>query len=111
MEKTRQGLQSIGRMLLAQAIELINPVTNNALPPNLTIDPPSQSFILKSRGHTVRVSASRNWGFSPIQLGVSRSYGRDGRSLLSQAHYTHPPQPTSSRRYAQRSLLDRNTKR
>ena len=47
MEKTRQGLQSIGRMLFAQATELINPATNNGLPPNLTIDPPSQSFILK----------------------------------------------------------------
>ena len=47
MEKTRQGLQSIGQMLFAQATELINPATNNGLPPNLTIDPPSQSFILK----------------------------------------------------------------
>ena len=47
MEKTRQGLQSIGRMLFAQATELINPPRTTACHQNLTIDPPSQSFILK----------------------------------------------------------------
>ena len=47
MEKTRQGIQTIGRMLFAQCTELINPATNNGLAPNLTIDPPSLSFIMK----------------------------------------------------------------
>ena len=47
MEKTRQGVHSLGRMLFTQCTEVINPDTNNGLPPNLTIDPPSQSFIMK----------------------------------------------------------------
>ena len=47
MEKMRQGIHSLGRMLFTQCTELINPATNNGLPPNLTIDPPSQSFIMK----------------------------------------------------------------
>ena len=47
MEKARQGLQSLGRMLFSQCTEMINPATSNGLPPNLTVDPPSQSFIMK----------------------------------------------------------------
>lgn len=47
MEKTRQGFQSLGRILFAQCTELINPATNNGLPPNLTADLPSESFIMK----------------------------------------------------------------
>jgi phenylalanine ammonia-lyase len=47
MEKTRQGIQSLGRMLFAQCTEIIDARTNNGLAPNLTIDPPSQSFIMK----------------------------------------------------------------
>lgn len=47
MEKTRQSLQTIGRMLFAQCAELINPATNRGLPPNLVAEEPSQSFIWK----------------------------------------------------------------
>ena len=47
MEKSRQSLQTIGRMLFAQCTELINPATNNGLPPNLVAEEPSQSFIWK----------------------------------------------------------------
>ena len=47
MEKTRSAMQAIGRMLFAQCTELINPSLNNGLPPNLTADEPSQSFLLK----------------------------------------------------------------
>ena len=47
-EKIRQGLQSLGRMLFVQCTELINPTTNQGLPPNLVVDPPSQSFIMKA---------------------------------------------------------------
>lgn len=47
MEKTRQALQTIGRMLFAQCTELINPATNHGLPPNLVGGEPSQSFIWK----------------------------------------------------------------
>ena len=47
MDKTRMALSSIGRMLFQQSTELMNPVTNNGLPPNLTADEPSQDFLLK----------------------------------------------------------------
>ena len=47
MDKTRYGLQTIGQMLYVQCTEIINPRTNNGLPPNLVADEPSQSFLFK----------------------------------------------------------------
>lgn len=47
MEKTRNVIQSIGRLLFAQCTELMNPVFSNGLPPNLSADEPSESFFLK----------------------------------------------------------------
>lgn len=47
MEKVRQGIQGIGRMLFSQCTELINPATNRGLPPNLTAEDPNVSFIFK----------------------------------------------------------------
>ena len=47
VEKIRQGLQSLGRLLFTQCIEIINPTTSCGLPPNLVADPPSESFIMK----------------------------------------------------------------
>lgn len=47
MEKVRQACQTIGRMLSTQCRELINPMTNRGLPPNLAADEPSESFIWK----------------------------------------------------------------
>lgn len=47
MEKTRLSLQMIGKMLFAQCSELINPMLNNGLPPNLAADEPSVSFTMK----------------------------------------------------------------
>lgn len=47
MEKTRLVLHSVGRLLSAQTTELMNPAFNNGLPPNLTADEPSQSFLFK----------------------------------------------------------------
>ncbi|KAH9828603.1 Phenylalanine ammonia-lyase [Teratosphaeria destructans] len=47
MEKTRLVLQMLGRLLFAQTSELINPMTNNELPPNLCFDDPSVSFTCK----------------------------------------------------------------
>ena len=58
MEKTRQACQSIGRMLFAQCTELINPVTNRGLPPNLVVDEPSESFIWKGTDVMVAALAS-----------------------------------------------------
>ncbi|KAI4168738.1 MAG: hypothetical protein LQ343_006174 [Gyalolechia ehrenbergii] len=47
MEKTKLALQTVGQMLYAQCTELINPKTNNGLPPNLVADDPSASFLMK----------------------------------------------------------------
>lgn len=47
MEKTRLSLQMLGKMLFAQCSELINPMLNNGLPPNLAADEPSLSFTMK----------------------------------------------------------------
>ncbi|KAJ8120717.1 hypothetical protein ONZ43_g2649 [Nemania bipapillata] len=47
MEKTRQAVQGIGRMIFSQCTELINPATNRGLPPNLVAEDPSISLIFK----------------------------------------------------------------
>ncbi|KAL8685872.1 MAG: hypothetical protein Q9224_005634, partial [Gallowayella concinna] len=47
MEKTRLALQMIGKLLFAQCSELINPMLNNGLPPNLVADEPSISYTMK----------------------------------------------------------------
>ncbi len=47
MERARASVQVIGCMHFSQRIELINPGLNNGLPPNLTANEPSQSFIIK----------------------------------------------------------------
>ena len=47
MEKARLSLQMIGKMLFAQSSEIINPMLNNGLPPNLAADEPSLSFTMK----------------------------------------------------------------
>ncbi|GMG07821.1 unnamed protein product [Aspergillus oryzae] len=48
MEKSRQAIQAIGRMLFTQCQEMINPATSWGLPPNLVADEPSQSGIFKA---------------------------------------------------------------
>jgi phenylalanine ammonia-lyase len=47
VEKLRQGLQSIGRMLFTQCTEMINPATSWGLPPNLCSDDVNNSFLFK----------------------------------------------------------------
>lgn len=46
-EKTRLCLQMLGKLLFAQASEMINHDLNNGLPSNLAADDPSLSFCLK----------------------------------------------------------------
>ncbi|KAJ5776375.1 uncharacterized protein N7511_001386 [Penicillium nucicola] len=47
MEKTRGGLQMIGKLLFSYSSELINPDMNKGLPANLAADDPSLSFTMK----------------------------------------------------------------
>ena len=47
IEKIRLSLQMIGKLLFAQCSELINPMLNNGLPPNLAADEPSLSYTMK----------------------------------------------------------------
>lgn len=47
MEKIREGLQMVGKLLFTYSSELINPDLNKGLPPNLAADNPSLSFTMK----------------------------------------------------------------
>jgi phenylalanine ammonia-lyase len=47
IEKMRQNLESIGRILFAQCTEIVNPATNKGLPPNLVTCEPSESWLFK----------------------------------------------------------------
>ena len=93
MEKTRSSAQIIGRMLFAQCTELINPALNNGLPPNLDMDEPSQSFLMK--GVDISIAALQaELGFlaSPMpchaQTAEMGNQSLNSLALLS-ARYTH----------------------
>ena len=47
MEKARNALQMLAKMLFSQSSELINPLYSNGLPANLAADDPSLSFTMK----------------------------------------------------------------
>ncbi|KAI6894618.1 phenylalanine ammonia-lyase [Hortaea werneckii] len=47
MEKTRLALNMLGKLMFAQSSELINPMLNNILTPNLCFDEPGVSFTFK----------------------------------------------------------------
>ena len=47
MEKTRLALHHIGKLLFAQATELMNPAMNLGLPPDLAASDPSLNFHTK----------------------------------------------------------------
>ncbi|KAL8834222.1 MAG: hypothetical protein Q9170_003853 [Blastenia crenularia] len=93
MEKTRQALQSIGRMLFTQCTELINPDTNRGLPPNLTAEDPSTSFVMK--GVDIMTAALQSeLGFlanpvgNHVQTAEMGNQSLNSLALIS-ARYTH----------------------
>ncbi|EKM53421.1 uncharacterized protein PHACADRAFT_259798 [Phanerochaete carnosa HHB-10118-sp] len=47
MEKTRLSIHHIGKLLFAQCTELINPMMNRGLPPNLAATDPSHNYFAK----------------------------------------------------------------
>ena len=82
MEKTRQGCQSIGRMLSVQCTELINPATNRGLPPNLVVDEPSESYIWK--GTDIMIAALQSeLGFLANPVGSHVQSAEMGNQALN----------------------------
>jgi phenylalanine ammonia-lyase len=106
MEKTRQAVQTIGQMLFAQCTELINPVTNRGLPPNLIVDEPSDSFIWKGTdiliaalqselgflanpvGSHVQIAEMGNQAINSLAL-ISARYTLEAVEVLSQMSAAH----------------------
>lgn len=106
MDKTRQGVQGLGRMLFAQCTELINPATNRGLPPNLVFDEPSESYIWKGTdimiaaltselgflanpvGTHVQSAEMGNQSLNSLAL-ISARYTLDAISILTQLSSAH----------------------
>lgn len=93
MEKTRLALHSIGQMLFAQCTEILNPAMNYGLPPNLTVDEPSESFLLKSID-IMSASLQSELGFLANPVGIHVQSAEMGNQSLNSlalisARYTH----------------------
>jgi phenylalanine ammonia-lyase len=93
MEKTRSGLQTLGQMVFAQCTELINPRLNFGLPPNLTADQPSESFLMKPIDIMIAALQSElgylsNSAGSHVQSAEMGNQALNSLALIS-ARYTH----------------------
>ncbi|XXH01632.1 hypothetical protein Hte_007992 [Hypoxylon texense] len=92
MEKVRQGLQGIGRMVFSQCTELINPTTNKGLPPNLVVEDPSTSLIFKGTDLNIAALAAE-LGFlaNPVNHVQTAEMGNQSLNSLAliSARYTH----------------------
>ncbi|KAF2791429.1 phenylalanine ammonia-lyase [Melanomma pulvis-pyrius CBS 109.77] len=82
MEKLRQGIQGIGRMLFTQCTELINPTTNRGLPPNLVFDEPSESYIWKGTDVMI-ASLTSELGFLANPVGTHVQTAEMGNQALN----------------------------
>ncbi|KAI9655136.1 MAG: hypothetical protein M1821_005619 [Bathelium mastoideum] len=92
VEKLRQGLQSIGRMLFAQCTEMINPATSWGLPPNLCSDDANNSFLFKGldvvvAGLTSELGFLANPVGSHVQTAEMGNQALNSLALIS-ARYT-----------------------
>ncbi|KAL8698794.1 MAG: hypothetical protein Q9224_001687 [Gallowayella concinna] len=106
VEKIRQSVQSIGRILFSQCTELINPATSRGLPPNLVASEPSESFIFKGTdilvasllselgflsnpvASHVQTAEMGNQGINSLAL-ISARYTLDALDILSQLAAAH----------------------
>lgn len=93
MEKVRQSIQNLGRMIFVQCAELLDPTKNNGLPPNLEAGEPSQGYFLK--GIDVNVAALLSeLGFlanpvsSHVQTAEMGNQALNSMAFVS-ARYTH----------------------
>lgn len=67
LEKARNALQHIGKILFAQTTEMINPKTSRGLPPDLSADDPSLSFTCKGLDINMAAYASElGWLNHPV---------------------------------------------
>ncbi|KAI6262735.1 hypothetical protein MCOR14_005536 [Pyricularia oryzae] len=92
MEKARQGVQGIGRMAFSQCTELINPVTNRGLPPNLVAEDPSISLIFKGADlHIASLAAELGLLAAPVNHVQTAEMGNQSLNSLAliSARYTH----------------------
>ncbi|KAI1095694.1 phenylalanine and histidine ammonia-lyase [Rostrohypoxylon terebratum] len=91
MEKARQGIQGIGRMIFSQCTELINPTTNRGLTPNLVADNPSDSHIFKGTDLNIAALAAE-LGFlaNPVNHVQTAEMGNQALNSLAliSARYT-----------------------
>lgn len=92
MEKARQGIQGIGRMLFSQCTEIINPATSRGLPPNLVAEDPGISLIFKGFDLNI-ASLAAELGFlaSPVNHVQTAEMGNQSLNSLAliSARYTH----------------------
>ncbi|KAK6005952.1 hypothetical protein QM012_006362 [Aureobasidium pullulans] len=92
MEKVRQGVQGIGRMIFSQCTEMINPATNRGLPPNLLAEDPSISLIFKGTDLNIAALTSE-LGFlaNPVNHVQTAEMGNQSLNSLAliSARYTH----------------------
>lgn len=92
MEKVRQAMQTLGRMLFTQCVEIINPVTNRGLPPNLVADDPSTSGIFKGTDiHIAALQAELGFLSAPVNHVQTAEMGNQALNSLAliSARYTH----------------------
>lgn len=92
MEKTRQTIQNVGRMLFTQCTEMINPATSRGLPPNLVLEDVNKSGIFK--GTDIQIAALiSELGFlsNPVNHVESAEMGNQALNSLAliSARYTH----------------------
>ncbi|TEY43706.1 hypothetical protein BOTCAL_0362g00100 [Botryotinia calthae] len=93
MEKTRQGMQTIGQMLFTQCTELMNLRLSQGLPPNLAADEPSSSWLLKPLDILIAALQSE-LGFLSNSVGSHVQPAEMGNQALNSlalisARYTH----------------------
>lgn len=91
MEKTRQAVQGIGRMIFSQCTELMNPATNRGLPPNLVVEDPSITLIFKGTDLNIAALAAE-LGFlaNPVNHVQTAEMGNQSLNSLAliSARYT-----------------------
>lgn len=92
MEKTRQAIQTIGRMLFAQCTEIINPALNNGLPPNLVGEDPTASAMFQPLDlHIAALQSELGFLSAPVNHVQTAEMGNQALNSLAfiSARYTH----------------------